>query len=469
MKSVSKLLTLLLLVTTFMCLLPSCEVFSSLFVPEHNCEQYLVWEIEDYPTEDEEGSKNLICHYCQKKLIDAPVRVVSKGLSYEINNGGVYITGIGACPDAEIIIPKRIDGKNVVGIKEFAFENNETIKSVIMPPSIKEIGDGAFRNISTLEDVILSENLKKMGDRVFSNTGLKSVYIPGSLKDYLGTSAFSGCEKLQMAILGEGIEHIGYNTFAYCFALEFVSLPSSLRNIQNAFYGCENLAVVNFRGDMRQYCELERTYNSLRVEDRYPTFYNAKILLDGNEFPKDIKIPAGTTKIADFAFSFMDITSVNIPDSVTHIGYQAFLNCESLETVKFGNGLKTIDSYAFVGCESLKEIKIKDGIESIGHGAFQGCRAVEYVEIGEGIEILNAYTFEALISLREIKLPSTLKSYKEPLFLFDTKLEKVYYGGTVEQWLEFINSAYPYTCDDYDKVRIYCSDGEVYDNKRVEK
>ena len=468
MKNILRVLSVLLLLVTLLCLLPSCNLLSAIFPPKHDCELYSVWKIEKYPTEDKEGSKKLVCDYCNKKLSSASVPVTSKGLSYEINDGGAWVTGIGTCTDTELVIPKKIDGKRVVGIKEYAFKESANIKSVVMPNTVKQIGDCAFLNISTLEDVILSERLEVIGRDAFADTGLKSVYIPGSVKNSLGVAAFMRCKNLERAILGEGVERIEYATFLSCESLEFVSLPYTLKDIQNAFYRCENLATVNFRGNIGQYCELERTPNSSSGIDGYPTFYDAKILLYGREFPKNIKIPEGTTKIASYAFSMMDITSVKIPDSVVSIGYQAFWHCASLESVEFGSGLKTIDSYAFRGCESLKEITIKDGIESIGHGAFQECRSVEYVEIGEGLDHLETSTFEALLSLKEMKLPSTLRSHEYSLFLFNTKLENVYYGGTVEQWIEFIKSTAPYTCDDFDGVRVHCSDGEVYDNRRVE-
>lgn len=467
MKNVLKLLATLLLLATVVFILPSCQFLSLLFELDHDCKQYSIWKIEKYPTEGEEGTKKLICDYCGKKLSSASVPLVSAGLSYEISDDGVWITGIGACIDTELVIPEKIDGKKVVGIKGYAFKENGDIKSLVMPDSVKEIGDGAFLHISTLEDVILSEKLEKMGISVFSETGLKSIYIPGSVKDSPGVGVFSRCKKLERAILGEGVERIGYSTFFDCESLEFVSLPCTLKNIQNAFYRCENLAVVNFRGNIGQYCELERTPNTNGGTDSDPTFYNAKLLLDGKDFPKNIIIPEGTTKISARAFKNMDITSVKIPNSVVSIGNEAFLHCTSLENVEFGYGLKSIGHYAFRGCESLTEIKIKDGIETIEHGAFQECKSVEYFEIGEGLEVLNASTLEGLLSLKTIKFPSTLRRYVYPLFAFDTKLETVYYGGTVEQWLEFIESASPYTCDDFDKVRVHCSDGEVYDNKRV--
>ena len=335
-----------------------------------------------------------------------------------------------------------------------------------MPSTLKAVGRSAFEGASALANVILGSNLEKLGNLSFRNCALTSVYIPGSVGNQIGYGTFEYCASLKNIVLGEGVESI-FNTFSYCTSLEFLSLPSTLKSIQNAFYKSEGIKKVNFRGDIGQYCELEKTGNYINGYQTYLTFYNATVLVGGVAIPENLVIPEGTTKIASHAFWCMDIKSVKIPDSVTSIGDEAFENCEFLESVEFGKGIKTIGYYAFCNCEKLKEIKIHDGIETIEHGAFQGCRAVEYVEIGEGLRVLKSSTLEALLSLKTLKLPSTLTKYEYPLFLFDTKLKNVYFGGTVEQWLAFIQSD-GYICDDFDMVRIYCADGEIYNNKVVE-
>ncbi len=91
------------------------------------------------------------------------------------------------------------------------------------------------------------------------------------------------------------------------------------------------------------------------------------------------------TAIGDEAFQERSfIRSVTIPDSVKHIGYQAFMNCTALEEVIFeeGSQLESIDDEAFKGCEELKNITISDGIKSVGSGAFEGCKDLKFNEYG---------------------------------------------------------------------------------------
>ena len=52
-------------------------------------------------------------------------------------------------------------------------------------------------------------------------------------------------------------------------------------------------------------------------------------------------------QIAQSAFAKTDITSVEIPDTVTSVGEKAFANCEKLERVKIGNSVKSIGNSCF--------------------------------------------------------------------------------------------------------------------------
>lgn len=55
-----------------------------------------------------------------------------------------------------------------------------------------------------------------------------------------------------------------------------------------------------------------------------------------------------------------NITSVVIPDSVEHIGYQAFKDCTSLTSITIPNSVKYIGDGAFLNCKSLKSVYISD-------------------------------------------------------------------------------------------------------------
>ena len=88
------------------------------------------------------------------------------------------------------------------------------------------------------------------------------------------------------------------------------------------------------------------------------------------------------------------LTSVIIPDSVTEIGYYAFEDCSSLESVTIGAGVDTIKSGAFASCSSLKSVTIPDSVTEIGNYTFQNCIALEKAIIGNSVTLIGSAPFK---------------------------------------------------------------------------
>ncbi|MBD5104863.1 MAG: leucine-rich repeat protein, partial [Ruminococcaceae bacterium] len=82
-----------------------------------------------------------------------------------------------------------------------------------------------------------------------------------------------------------------------------------------------------------------------------------------------------------------ELTSVNIPDSVTKIGAYTFSDCSSLTFIDIPDKVVSIDNNAFEYCSSLTSIEIPDKVVSIGESAFKGCGALTSLEIPEGVSI----------------------------------------------------------------------------------
>lgn len=100
----------------------------------------------------------------------------------------------------------------------------------------------------------------------------------------------------------------------------------------------------------------------------------------------DIKIPDTVTIIAGEAFLNNDnITSVTIPGSVQVIGYHAFDGCTELERVIFEDPTDGADLIirldAFANCPKLTECEIPAVASYVTANVFKGCSSMEKIKV----------------------------------------------------------------------------------------
>jgi len=205
------------------------------------------------------------------------------------------------------------------------------------------------------------------------------------------------------------------------------------------------------------------------------------------------------------------LTSVVLGSSVLHIEFSAFYNCYKLESVTFNDSLLSIGERAFENCLKLGDIVLPDSVEEIGMHAIEGnvncpknlkrvgiCNITSTVDeenkrywgdsdnprrvllwlyyrdfetgtevtettIDEGCEIIadragfaDLYT---TMNLETIHFPHSLKTIGYRALYNYTKLENLYYNGTMEEWnaitkYEEWNKLVPATV-------VHCLDGDV--------
>lgn len=152
--------------------------------------------------------------------------------------------------------------------------------------------------------------------------------------------------------------------------------------------------------------------------------YEYKKLSDGtleitgyNGTSKNLVIPSeildktvssiGNSAFADY-FGENNITSVTVPDTVIRIESYAFVCCEKLTSVSFGNGLKSIGNSAFSGCILLDDITLPDSLEVIEGAAFNSCESLTSVSIPSGVSHLNGAAFANCSSLSSVSFGSLI-------------------------------------------------------------
>ncbi len=108
-----------------------------------------------------------------------------------------------------------------------------------------------------------------------------------------------------------------------------------------------------------------------------------------------IEIPDSVTSIGIRAFQHCTgLTSIEIPDSVTSIGTYAFTNCNKIKTISVGKGLTTLGSYVFCGCFELISIELPDSVTYIPHQCFLDCYKLASFNIHNSVTFIDRQAFK---------------------------------------------------------------------------
>lgn len=242
-------------------------------------------------------------------------------------------------------IADSIGGRKVASINWDAFYKCQSLKSVSIPSSVKNIGGNAFYGCKNLKEIKLPATMKTIGRFAFGNcTSLTRILIPKQLK-----------------ILEQGV-------FYNCTSLTKIKIPRNLTHItSDAFSDCSSLKKIQVDSHNANYCSKEGIlFNKKRTKLLcYPI---------GKE-QSTYTIPGSVKSIGNSAFKHCDkLKNITIPGNVKTINGFAFDCCTSLHNLTMKNGIKTIDGFAFSGCRGLDKVTVPKTVTSIGHTIFSGCK-----------------------------------------------------------------------------------------------
>ena len=97
------------------------------------------------------------------------------------------------------------------------------------------------------------------------------------------------------------------------------------------------------------------------------------------------------TVIIDEGFKdFVNIKSVQLPNTLKEIRKSAFQGCTNIESITIPSTVTSIGSYAFSGCKRLTSVTIPDSVTSIGNNAFAGCTGLTSIKYRGTEEQWNA-------------------------------------------------------------------------------
>lgn len=243
--------------------------------------------------------------------------------------GGYKITGyLGA--DSHPIMPTQIAGTDVVAIGNGAFRGCETIITMELPDTLRNIGNSIFAECEMLEEI----------------------RFPGNI-EVLPKSIFLGCKRLKRVILPSNLKELA------SWAIPPHVSASGI--IKEANYQLEEITIDSEN-------EVYGTSDGVLYEKKSGKLLHFPAMKNSFIIPESIKkIPTG-------AFSFSQLSRMTFHSKITSIGMLAFYNCENLVSVTIPEGkMKEILDSAFMSCSNLNDIHLPASIKKISTSSFSGC------------------------------------------------------------------------------------------------
>lgn len=347
--------------------------------------------------------------------------------------------GVSAVPH----VPAQIAGTAVKLVGEKAFSLNQRIRRVFVEEGIQEIAKEAF-SLTQLIEVQLPVSIKKIADNAFSDAKLTvlnlpeglegigagaffrnrltEVHFPSTLKK-VGAKAFSDNGDLgYLVFAGKTMPEIAADAFANVTIADIDIAVDASKAEENSFRDAwiksqgAAAASVNFwranpadlppypNSDDLVFDEVSGLINSYSGSDEELTMFWDYWKKDGTAVV-DVKglglgvfeganlkrfvVPRSgkLVSIGERAFANSQLAAIDLFDSVTHIGAEAFANCVNLKEIVIPDSVVEIGANAFSGCTNLEKVIFKGKDLSIGADAFTACEKLQALELPQGVKL----------------------------------------------------------------------------------
>ncbi len=197
----------------------------------------------------------------------------------------------------DVVIPMKYNtGARLSTITAIAKEGfmSSYISSITLPTGIKIVGEYAASYCSSLTSINLPEGLEEVGNSAFSESNVKNLNVPASVILFGAQYATNSLEKITVSPANEKY---------YSGKLvdgEWVEFNCIIdKSTQTLIRGCADSIIPE----------------GVKHLDYGAFSYNS---------PTDVKLPSTLETIGNYCFCTVGVEFINIPASVTRIGYGAF-------------------------------------------------------------------------------------------------------------------------------------------------
>jgi len=404
--------------------------------------------------------------------------------SIDLSSG---ITSIGdyAFADLTALTAISLDGLTSVG--KGAFAGCTGVKSVMIPESLKKIGEDAFGDAE--HDIFIIAGSE--GEKYAKAAGLKykavdgmcggsagytvsedkteltvvgsgDMYswtteqladrpwndVLGSIKKIrlsegmtsAGSSAFCGADALTSVILPDSLRTVGSRAFSDCHALTWVYIPEGVESFdRSAFYNDDAVKYIaypksaGYQGD--------KGFDTASGAEADRIFYSG----GKSEYSG---VPAEVSDKASFGCDTGTLGDDHGwaydpgDKALTVFGSGAMAPCEEgkapwndyageAEDIILADSVTEIGDNAFAGFKSVKSVEL-GSVEAIGSGSFKDCTGITDIDFPESLTTIGESAFEGCTGIKQTELPAVLRTVGASAFRNCTALSSVKLPAAVE-------------------------------------
>ena len=368
------------------------------------------------------------------------------GVNYTIE-GDSAVVSLSKTVKGEVKIEESIVFNDTVcqvtAIEDGAFKDNVEITSVKIPNSVKTIGASAFEGCKGITTIIIGKAVKEIANRAFA--GISS-YSTRTRADGVGIDVYC---------YADSVPNTNENAFDLT-RTESSTLyvpASSVEKYRAAWPWSDFKEIVPMCNTSFSDSGIIYTVNddgTLKVTglDDGTTKVNilSAVTIDVNEYQ--------VTSVESHAFEGRNnIEYLSIPVSISSIGENAFLDCDSITVVNIsdleawcqialGNEhanplsiagkvlvcdtvtehidipetITSIENFAFYQCSSFTELFIPASVKSIASSAFEDCTGLTALSLNDGLESIGDSAFKGCTGLTILTIPATVNEIKQNAF-----------------------------------------------------
>jgi hypothetical protein len=312
-------------------------------------------------------------YYTQRLLVNGK-EITDLEIPNTVKSIGAYaFDGLSALKSVTI-------ANSVTKICEYAFNSCENLKTASIPNSVLSIGRAAFYGCTSLTSMVIPNSVTIIGMEAFQGcSSLETVDIPTSVTE-MGDSSFHGCTSLQSVVIPKSLTYISGDAFAGCTSLNHVTIPNSVTYIDYmAFIGCTSLTNVD--------------------------------------------IPSSVTSIDYSAFRETGLTSLTIHNTLTSLGQFAFMECLDLKSLIIEDGENELQHFKAFEYDKPKEAYFGRQMDF----SMISCDSLETVEFGENVKSIVSGAFKDGSKIRTVKVYNSVPPETDDTFSSKTYIDGVLY------------------------------------------